>query len=60
MYTSLYLSLVEWGVRRFGISGEYIKEISTTDQNGFHLVVHSDRDVLGIKEDQTITFDIRD
>ena len=60
MYSNLFNSLLEWGVRRFGISGEYIKEISTTDQNGFHLVVHSDRDVLGIKEDQPIVFDIRD
>lgn len=60
MYFDLYKSLIEWGVRRFGISGEYIKEVSTTDANGFDLMIQADRDILGITDDQIVVFDVKD
>ena len=60
MYFDLYKSLVEWGVRRFGISGEYIREISTTDANGFDLMIQADRDILGISDQQIVVFDVKD
>lgn len=60
MYFDLYKSLVEWGVRTFGISGEYIKEISTTDANGFDLMIQADRDILGISDQQIVIFDVKD
>ena len=60
MYYDLYKSLIEWGVRNFGISGEYIKDVFTSDANGFDMTIQADRDVLGITDDQILVFDVKD